>query len=213
MAQPVLPQKKSLPIFLYASDGLLVIDVQPDSSISTSTAIEAAEIISLSGSVLQTGSYWHPSSGQVTVVTGKPHDPTYTDAASLALLGISVGRDPINHWYLQDQAGDLTVEDRTVYADTFAGNLRRFPVLVGEGIVLVKFWNTVANQAATLAATDVGKTAYASITDGTAGTTGKSGYATIDTGAAAKVPIGTIVAVPIVGDQYAYIKFEPSRAR
>jgi hypothetical protein len=205
-----LPTKKALPVFLYSKDAK-VIDVVPK---STAATYNVGEIISYDSSETGTGGYYQGT--EISVLVGDKHDPTYTDAASLALLGIQVLKYPQNFFLYTDQDGDLDISDYTLREGSFAGSLDRMPVLVESGIVLVDFWDSTAGgQAAeALVGTDMFAVVYASQTaGGDTGLAGKASLARSNPNASGNVAIGRLVGIPIVGGRYGYVMFDPYNAR
>lgn len=205
-----LPTKKSLPVFLYTKE-VQVIDVVPATPSGT---YNVGDLISFSSSQTGTGGYYQGS--EINVLVGEKHNPAYTDADSLALIGIQVLKYPANFFLYTDQDGELDVTDYTLTPDTFAGSIERMPVLTQPNIVLVDFWNSLSTGQTeeVLVSTDMFKTVYASKNGG--GDLGKAGKASLlrsNSNATSPIPIGRLVGIPIVGGHYGYVAFDPFNAR
>jgi hypothetical protein len=215
-----LPTKKALQAFLYTREGL-VIDVVPKQFPPTIDPINGinyriGDLVSRQtpppASTGGSGGFFQGTESVVTEVD--LHDPTYADIDALDLFGVLSGNEPPNKFLVQDVDGDLDIEDFGLETDfnTFAGSLRRVACLVDGDIHLVRLWDVVSDQAASVAVADVGKAVYVSKTDGGSGHTGKAGRGTIDdqSGVAGIVKLGTVHAIPQIGLPYAYVELNPT---
>lgn len=210
------PQKKALPVFEYTKEGFTIIDAVPYQA-SYTKIFRAGMIVSWRPATVQKTSYHdkYGTGGQGVALVKEVdlHDPTYADAAALKLAGINTYDFPENRPNLGDQYGDLVVEDRDLgpLIDTIAGSMVRTAIAIGgSGSILCRMWDAVDsnNVAAQLAITDVGKTVYVSKT--ATGFIGKAGYGTVSdqSGTTGIVKIGTVLSIPIIGGEWAYIQLQ-----
>jgi hypothetical protein len=208
------PTKKSLTPFLYTKD-VVNIDVVPSSNNSTYPLGRIISFDSTKAYELGTGGEFQGS--EINVIVGDLHNPAYTNADSLKLLGITVEKYPYNYFLYKDMDAELDLVDYSLDVTSFAGSLGRMTVCVMPNIVLVEFWDSRSGgqKIETLVASDIGATVYASQTNG--GDTGKAGYASLARSnpnqSAGAVAIGRLLGIPVVNGSFGYILFDPLGAR
>ena len=205
-----LPTKKALPVFLYTKD-VVNIDVVPATKSAT---YEVGDIISFASEETGTGGYYQGT--EINVVVGEKHSPGYTDADTLAFLGVMAEQYPPNFFLYQDQDGQLDLSDYTASPISFAGSLERMTVCVMPNIILMDFWDSLSGGQAdeALIASDIGATVLASKDGGgDLGLEGKASLLRSNDQATTPIAVGRLLAIPISGGQYGYVLLDPLNAR
>jgi len=208
MAQQAHPTRQALQAFLYTRTPAQVVDIVPISP-TLNKPFEVGHLLSFSAAANYSSGYWQ-GTGEALVVQCDLTNPAVNTVALQNFMGVCVGEEPLNRPALDDVKGKFEVQDRGINVNTLAGPMLRVAAVVTDCIVLVKFWDTVNNQAAVLTNADINSVAYISVTSGAE--TGLAGFATVSA-AEAIVEIGTVWGVPISGGDHAYVLFDPSKAR
>ncbi len=208
MSQQAHPTRQALQAFLYTRTPAQVVDIVPTSP-TLNKPFEVGHLLSFNSAANYSDGYWQ-GTGEALVVQCDYTDITKNTVAAQNFMGICVGEEPLNRPALDDAKGKFEVQDRGINVNTLAGPMSRVAAVVTDCIVLVKFYDTVNDQAAALTNADINKPAYIAVTAGAE--VGKAGYATVSAAEAA-IEIGTVWGVPISGGDHAYILFDPSKAR
>jgi hypothetical protein len=171
-----------------------VVDIVPESP-TLSKPFEVGHLLSFNTAANYADGYWQ-GTGEALVINCDLTDPTANTVATQNFLGVCVGEEPLNRPALDDVKGHFEVQDRGINVNTLAGPMSRVAAVVTDCIVLVKFYDTINDQAAVLTNADINSVAYISVTSGAE--TGAAGFATLSA-AEAVIEIGTVWGVPISG--------------
>ena len=176
---------------------------------STSKYFEVGNLLSYSSSANYSAGYWQ-GDGEALVMQCDLSDITKNTVATQNFLGVCVGEEPLNRPAMDDLKGKFEVQDRGINVTTMVGPMKRVAAVLTGCIVLMEFCNT-SGADAVLTNADINKPCWVSVTAG--GTTGRAGSATVETDDTPAVELGTVWGVPISGGTYAYVLFDPGKAR